>query len=202
MRLHSTTAIRRHAAALRILLILTLLTGIAYPLVVTGIAQLCFPFQANGSLLRRSGQVIGSELLGQHFTTPTGAPDRAWFQPRPSTGHYNALSSGASNLGPNNATLLETVRQRRSQIALLDGVPPAAVPADATTASGSGLDPHISPAYAYQQVNRIAHARRLPPVQVKALVASHIEQRYAGFLGEQRVNVVKLNAALSSLRGP
>ncbi len=203
-------AIRRHLAALRMLLVFTVITGIAYPLLVAGIAQAAFPHQANGSLISRNGRTIGSSLIGQNFTLPlkkgrtTPAPDPAWFQPRPSAagaGGYDPTSSGASNLGPNDPTLIKTINQRRAAVAAFDHVSPGSVPADALTASASGLDPDISPAYAYEQVGRVAHARGLSAAIVRGLVAAHVQGRTLGFLGEPRVNVVELNQALATLGG-
>ncbi|WP_329561443.1 potassium-transporting ATPase subunit KdpC [Kitasatospora sp. NBC_01266] len=199
---------RLHLTGLRVLLVFTVLCGIAYPLVIVGLSQALLPGQANGSLVRQGGQVVGSGLIGQNFDLPAAnpsaapRPDPRWFQPRPSaagsTG-YDPTASGASNLGPNNATLLASVQQRRAAVAAFDGVAPAQVPPDAVTASGSGLDPAISPTYAYQQVNRVARARALDPAQVRRLVADHVEGRVLGFLGEQRVDVVTLNLALARL---
>ncbi|MES9555825.1 MULTISPECIES: potassium-transporting ATPase subunit KdpC [unclassified Streptomyces] len=195
--------------ALRILLALTVITGIAYPLLVTGIAQAGLSHQANGSLLTTDGTPVASSLIGQNFFLPktnpqdekeTPRPDPKWFQPRPSAGGYDPSVSGASNLGPNNADLVKAVKDRRAAVAAADGVRPASVPADAVTASGSGLDPAISPAYAYEQVNRVAKARRLAPSAVRRLVARHVRGRVLGFLGQERVNVVELNHDLARLR--
>ncbi|MGV9855409.1 potassium-transporting ATPase subunit KdpC [Streptomyces sp. NPDC003442] len=198
--------VRNHLTALRILVVFTLVTGVLYPAAVTGVAQGAFPYQANGSRITRHGTVMGSTLLGQNFALPgerpggsgrAPRPDPAWFQPRPSAGGYDPLASGASNLGPNNPVLVRTVEARRAAVARFDGVAPGDVPADAVTASGSGLDPHISAAYAYEQVNRVATARGLRPAIVRALVTAHVQDRVLGFLGERRVNVVQLNAALA-----
>ncbi|MEV0490884.1 potassium-transporting ATPase subunit KdpC [Streptomyces atratus] len=203
--------LRHHLAALRILLVFTVITGLAYPLLVTGIAQAGLPHQANGSLLTENGRPVASSLIGQNFALPKRnprdpnealRPDPAWFQPRPSVGGYDPLSSGASNLGPNSTELVKAVRDRRAAVAAFDGVPPASVPADAVTTSGSGLDPAISPAYAYEQVNRVAKARHLAPARVKGLVTRHVQERALGFLGQQRVNVVALNHALAGLGEP
>ena len=201
-------AVRQHLAALRALLVLTVLTGVVYPLVVMGIGQLVFPAQANGSLVRSGGQVVGSSLIGQPFADAQGNPLPQWFQPRPSAAvdpsvkndpGYNPLFSGASNLGPSNPALIKTIQARRAAVAALDGVPAASVPPDAVTASGSGLDPDISPAYADEQVNRVARARGLDPAAVHALVATHLQGRPLGILGQARVNVLKLNTALAHL---
>lgn len=203
------TVVRTHLSALRILLVLTVVTGVLYPLAVTGVAQGAFPHEANGSRITRHGTVLGSSLIGQNFALPkthpgnpneTLRPDPAWFQPRPSAGGYDPLATGASNLGPNNPLLVRSVEARRAAVARFDGVAPRDVPADAVTASGSGLDPHISPAYAYEQVNRVARTRGLRPATVHALVTAHVEDRVLGFLGERRVNVVQLNAALADHR--
>ena len=198
---------RQTWAALRLLLGLTLVLGIVYPLAVTAIGQVAFPWQANGSLLTSTGQhatsvagagghpVIGSALIGQSFDGPT------WFQPRPSDAGkgYDTLASAGSNLGPNNPTLLKTVQQLRQQVATANNVDPAAVPPDAITASGSGLDPDISPAYARLQVARVAAARGLPVDRVAALVENAVEGRTLGLLGELRVNVLRLNLALATM---
>jgi K+-transporting ATPase ATPase C chain len=192
---------RQHLAAFRVLLVLTVITGLAYPLAVTGIAQLIAPGRANGSLVSSGGHTTGSKLIGQLFTDDKGNALPQWFQSRPSAAGkgYDPTSSGASNLGPESTDLLKAVNDRRAAAALLDGVSPAAVPADALTASGSGLDPDISPAYAYEQVARIATVRHLDPARVKALVAAHVDGRQLGFLGERTVNVLELNLALSKL---
>ncbi|MFI9100714.1 K(+)-transporting ATPase subunit C [Streptomyces fildesensis] len=201
-------AVRQHLSALRMLLLLTVVTGIIYPLAVTGIAQAVFPGQANGSEVRQNGKVVGSSLLGQTFDLPKKNPDDAdeaalpdpkWFQPRPSAGGYDPKASGASNLGPNNEDLIKTIEQRRKDVAAFDGVAPDQVPVDALTASGSGLDPHISKAYAEEQVARVAKARNLPVDQVRRLVADHVQGRNAGFMGQDRVNIVQLNLALADL---
>jgi len=176
-------------------LVITVLLGIVYPLVTTGISQVLFPSQANGSLIRdSSGHVIGSALLAQNFT------DERYFHPRPSAAGsdgYDATASGGSNLGPSNQKLLDAVRDRaaayRSENGLADDAP---VPVDAVTTSASGLDPDISPANAQLQINRIARARGMSPDQVRALVDRNTEGRTLGFLGEPRVNVLKLNLAL------
>jgi K+-transporting ATPase ATPase C chain len=200
----------QHLAALRVLLVLTVIVGIAYPLVITGIAQTVMPGQANGSLVQRAGSPVGSSLLGQPFVDAKGHPLPQWFQPRPSAAAnalnsndpgYNPLFSGASNLGPTNTDLIKKINDRRAAVAALDGVAPGAVAPDAVTASASGLDPDISPAYAYQQTNRVAKARGLDPTTVRVLVTHHIQGRVLGILGEPRVNVVELNLALDALGG-
>ncbi|MGW9174406.1 potassium-transporting ATPase subunit KdpC [Streptomyces decoyicus] len=205
---HLPPLLRQHLAALRMLLVFTVLTGIAYPLVVTAIAQAAFSHRANGSLVTTNGKPVASSLLGQNFALPKKnpddpkeelRPDPKWFQPRPSAGGYDPLASGASNLGPNNPELITTVKQRRIAVAAFDRVSSASVPVDAVTASGSGLDPAISLAYAYEQVNRVSKTRRLAPAEVKQLVTDHIQGRILGFLGQENVNVVELNHDLARL---
>ena len=197
------TTLRTTGVALRAMLVFTLLLGVVYTVVVTGIGQLALPWQANGSLVRDTqGEPVGSALIGQSFTDAKGNPLPQWFQPRPSaagkTG-YDGTSSGGSNLGPENKDLITAITERRAQIAAFNGVSPDEVPADAVTASASGLDPHISPAYALLQVDRVAAARDLPAATVRALVEAHIQSRDLGFLGEPRVNVLELNQALQGL---
>ncbi|WP_333770480.1 potassium-transporting ATPase subunit KdpC [Streptomyces sp. IBSBF 2435] len=203
-------AVRRHLSALRMLLVLTVITGVLYPLAVTGVAQAAFHHQANGSVATQNGKAVGSSLLGQDFDLPkknpadadeAARPDPEYFQPRPSAGSYDPLASGASNLGPNSPDLVKAIEQRRKDVAAFDGVAPRDVPADALTASGSGLDPDISPAYAYEQADRVATARGLSPARVRQLVADHVHGRDLGFLGEPRVNVLDLNRALNGLSG-
>lgn len=183
-------SLRQLSTALRALLVLTLLLGVVYPLVVTGIGALAFPDRSRGSLIVRDGTVVGSRLLGQTFA------GEQWFLPRPSAGEYDGLASGGSNLGPNEPDLVTSIDELRADVAAREGVDPAQVPPDAVTASASGLDPHISPAYAELQVARVAAARGRPEAEVRALVAAHTEGRTLGFLGQPRVNVVELNAAL------
>ena len=187
---------RQALVALRLLLAMIVILGIAYPLVVFGIGQLVANNAANGSPVTNStGTVVGSELIGQQFD---GAQ---WFAGRPSAAGdgYDAMSSSGSNLAADSPDLLAQVNERRAAIAKADGVDPADVPPDALTASGSGLDPDISPAYALLQVNRIATARGLPADQVRELVESHTQARALGFIGEERVNVLDLNVALQQL---
>jgi K+-transporting ATPase ATPase C chain len=188
-------------SAVLMVVLLTVLTGLVYPLAITGIAHLLFPDQANGSLLRdASGTVIGSEIIGQAFTRPD------YFHPRPSAAGsdgYDATSSGASNLGPTNAKLIATVQERAEAYRQENGLAPdVLIPVDAVTASASGLDPHISLANAYLQIGRVARARGLSKDQVRALVDRLTEGRTLGFLGEPRVNVLKLNLALDRLGRP
>ena len=200
--------IGQHLAAVRAIIVLTLITGFVYPLVVLGIGQAAFHNQANGSLVSVNGKVVGSSLLCQEFVDAKGNPLPQYFQPRPSTASAaNSKTdfgcdpnySGASNLGPNNTTLLQNINQRKAAYAKLNGVSPSSIPPDAVTTSGSGLDPYISPQNADLQVNRVAAARHLPPAQVRALVDSHVQSRTLGFLGEPRVNVLTLNMALDQL---
>ena len=200
--------IGQHLAAVRAIIVLTIITGFIYPLVVLGIGQAAFHNQANGSLVSANGKVVGSSLLCQEFVDSKGNPLPQYFQPRPSTASAaNSKTdfgcdpnySGASNLGPNNTTLLQNIQQRKAAYAKLNGVPASSVPPDAVTTSGSGLDPYISPQNAYLQVNRVAAARHLSPAQVRALVDSHVQGRTLGFLGEPRVNVLALNMALDEL---
>ncbi|HEU4503997.1 MAG TPA: potassium-transporting ATPase subunit KdpC [Nitrospira sp.] len=182
--------------ALMMLLILTVLTGVMYPLAVTGLAQLLFPTQANGSLMNRDGKVIGSELIGQYFDEPK------YFWGRPSATSpypYNAAASSGSNLGPTNPVLIEAVKRRVGALRAADPGNEAPVPVDLVTASGSGLDPHISPAAALYQVHRVARVRGVQESQVKDLVALHTEGRQFGLLGAPRVNVLKLNLALDTV---
>src|SRR5215467_2405508 len=202
------TWIGQHVAAIRAIIVLTIVTGAIYPLVMLGIGQAAFHNQANGSLVSANGKVAGSSLLCQEFTDSKGNPLPQYFQPRPSTASDPASKtdfgcdpnfSGASNLGPNNPTLLQNVKQRQAAYAKLNGVPISSIPPDAVTTSGSGLDPYISPQNAYLQVNRVAAARNLPPAQVRALVDSHVQGRTLGFLGEPRVNVLALNIAIDQL---
>ncbi len=193
---------RQVAVAARTLLLLTPVLGVGYPLLVTGIARVFAPAQAAGSLVTDArGTVVGSALLGQAFTDADGAPLPRYFQPRPSATGYDAAVSGGSNLGPENPDLVALVEQRCAQVAAFEGVDPADVPVDAVTASGSGLDPDISPAYARLQVPRVAAARGLPEHRVADLVATTIAGRELGFLGEPTVDVLALNLALDELEG-
>jgi potassium-transporting ATPase KdpC subunit len=191
--------LRQHLAAFRALLVFTVICGIAYPLVMLGIAQAAFGHQANESLVTYRGRTVGSSLLCQEFTSAQGAPLPQYFQPRPSdTAGYgcNPLASGGSNLATTSKALAKTIEARRQQVARFNGVSPAAVPPDAVTASASGLDPDISPAYAYLQVNRLARARHVSPAKIRALVGGFVQGRTLGFLGEPRVDVLELNMAL------
>lgn len=207
------TSVRQLGVAVRAVIVLTLALGIVYPLAVTGIGQAVANSQANGSpLTAREGSAgnagsgaeessVGSELIGQSFTDEDGAALPQWFQSRPSaagTG-YDGGASGGSNLGPSNPDLAAAIEERREAVAELEGVSPEEVPADAVTASSSGLDPHISPAYALLQADRVAAERGLDAAKVRALVESAVEGRSGGVLGDPVVNVLKLNITLSEL---
>jgi potassium-transporting ATPase KdpC subunit len=196
-------AARQYVAAVRALVVLTVLLGLAYPLLLTGIGAVAFHHRADGSMLTMQGRTVGSSLIGQSFTDAKGNPLPQWFQSRPSAAGdgYDPSSSSASNLGPDNPDLVADITARRAAIAAFDGVAPSAVPPDAVTASGSGLDPDISPAYARIQVARVARARHLPVATVAGLVTRTEHGRTLGFLGEPVVNVVELNAALARLAG-
>ncbi len=184
--------------ALVMLIVMTAITGAVYPAVVTCIAQTIFPTQANGSLIEQDGKAVGSALIGQPFSDPK----HFWSRPS-ATSPYpnNASSSSGSNLGPLNSALTDAVAGRIKALRDADPDNKAPVPVDLVTASGSGLDPHISPAAAEFQVARVAKARGLDPAKVKALVAEYTEGRQLGFLGEPRVNVLRLNLALDAARG-
>lgn len=192
---------RQFWVALRALALLTVALGIVYPLVITGVGQLALPAPANGSAITNQGKVVGSSLIGQSFTDKKGNPLPQWFQSRPSaagTG-YDAGASSGSNWGPNNPDLLKAIQQRTQTIEKVDGVSAGQIPADALTASGSGLDPHISPAFALLQVDAVAKARGISADSVRALVDSHTQQRDLGYLGEPTVNVLQLNIALAAM---
>jgi potassium-transporting ATPase KdpC subunit len=203
--------VRQHIAGFRFLLVFTVLCGLIYPLVMVGISQVVFHRQANGSLVSHSGHIVGSGLLCQEFVDAKGNPLPQYFQPRPSSavpsptpkGDYGCdpTFSSASNYGPTNPAEIMLIQQREKQIAAFDGVAISQIPADAVTASGSGLDPDITPANAYMQVNRIAAARHLPVSEVYNLVTQNITGRTLGFLGEPSVNVLLLNILLDELPG-
>jgi potassium-transporting ATPase KdpC subunit len=178
------------APALRIMLVLTILTGLLYPGLVTGICQLAFPAQANGSLVFGDGKVIGSALIGQGFSKPE------YFHPRPSAVNYDASNSGGSNLGPTNQALIDRVKSSRESFRRENPDYAGPIPADLLTTSGSGLDPHISPASALAQATRVARARGVVLAEVEKLIEQRAEQRQLGILGEPRVNVLLLNLAL------
>lgn len=215
-----TSAARLFGAGLRALLVLTVVTGIVYPLVVTGVAQGLFPGQANGSEIKADGKVVGSSLIGQSYNLPlkegqeTPAPDLKWFQGRPRNGlgtntvntQYDLILSGATNRAADNPELLRWVKDAKAAVVKDNSVPghpvkPSDVPADAVTSSGSGLDPHISPEYADLQVRRVAERNGLPVARVQRLVDTHTTPRTLGFIGEPRVNVLELNIALADLKG-
>ena len=194
--------LREIRPAILVLVVLTLITGVAYPLAMTGIAEAIFPKQAQGSLIEKDGKVIGSVLIGQEFasdryfhgrpsaTTDTDPNDSAKTVPAP----YNAANSGGSNLGPTSKALADRIKEDVEKLKAEN--PSAAVPVDLVTTSGSGLDPDISPEGALFQVPRVAKARNLPEARVRQLVTDHIQGRMAGVLGEPRVNVLALNLAL------
>ncbi|KAA6220318.1 potassium-transporting ATPase subunit C [Streptomyces filamentosus] len=208
-------------AGLRALLVLTLVCGVLYPLAVTGVARLTMPGRANGSeIADASGKVVGSELIGQTYTLPlkdgeeTPAPDLRWFQPRPSNGlgtnsvntQYSIVLSGATNRSGDNEDLIRWVKDAKAAVVEDNSTPghavkPSDVPADAVTSSGSGLDPHISPEYAKLQVHRVAARNGLDVAAVEKLVADHTDGRILGFVGEPRVNVLRLNVALRDMIG-
>jgi potassium-transporting ATPase KdpC subunit len=173
--------------SLRIYIVLALLTGILYPLAMTGIAQLLFPSQANGSRIVQNGKLVGSDLLAQKFESSK------YFWPRPSAADYATVASGASNKGPTSVDLKKSIDERRAKYG-------NDAPVDLLTASGSGLDPHISPEAARSQIQRVADARKMSIQQISALVDQATEQPQFGFLGEPRVNVLKLNLALDKIR--
>ena len=202
-RLPST--VRQLIAALRGLLLFTVICGIIYPLAILGISQLAFHKQANGSLVSYNGRVVGSSLLCQEFTDAKGNPLAQYFQPRPSDAILAGAKddygcdprySSASNLGPSNPVQVQDIKQRQKQIAAFDHVKISQIPADAVTASGSGLDPDITPQNAAIQVNRVAAARHISPAAIMALVRQYTQGRTIGFLGEPRVDVLNLNIAL------
>ncbi len=200
--MNTRTIARQYWVAIRAMIVFTVVLGIAYTAVITGVGQLVAPAQANGSVVKVDGKVVGSALIGQGFTDRKGNALPEWFQSRPSAAGdgYDATASSFSNYGPENADLIKAVEERKAAIAKEDGVPASSIPADALTTSASGLDPHISPAYALLQVDRIASVRKLPEAKVKALVESMIQNRDAGYLGEKTVNVLRLNIALAELK--
>jgi potassium-transporting ATPase KdpC subunit len=183
--------------AVSMLVVMTAITGIAYPLVATGVAQVLFPHQANGSLIEKDGKPVGSELIGQYFDDPKyfwGRPSATTPQPN------NGTASNGSNLGPTNPALRDAVQQRIDALRKADPGNIAPVPADLVTASGSGLDPEISPAAAQYQIARVARVRGLSVEQVQTLVAQATQGRQLGLLGEPRVNVLQLNLALDGVQ--
>jgi potassium-transporting ATPase KdpC subunit len=183
--------------ALTLLLLLSLMLGLAYPVVITAIAVAAFPTQAAGSLIMREGKLVGSRLIGQEFT----APRYFWARPSASGPHpYDGLASGGSNLGPLNPALTDRIKASLRQLRAADPGNTLPVPVDLVTTSASGLDPDISPAAAQYQAARVARARGIPLERVQALIDSHRQERVLGFLGEPRVNVLELNLALDQLR--
>jgi K+-transporting ATPase ATPase C chain len=177
--------------------ILTVITGLLYPLLVTGLAQVLFPRQSNGSLIVQNGHPVGSVLIGQPFD----APQYFWSRPSATAPFpYNAAASSGSNLGPTNQTLVNAVQARIAALKAADPDNAAPIPVDLVTASGSGLDPHISPAAAEYQVRRVARARGLDEAPVRQVVARHTQGRQFGILGESRVNVLELNLALEAIK--
>jgi len=195
------TTVRTTGVAVRAMLVFTVVLGLGYMLLITAIGQLALPGQANGSLVRDAdGQVVGSSLIGQSFTDADGDPLPEYFQSRPSAAGdgYDGGASSGSNYGPENDDLVAAIGERQATIADLDGVAAAGIPADAVTASGSGLDPDISVEYALLQVDRVAEARDLDAGEVRELVERSIRPRDLGFLGEPRVNVLELNLALDA----
>lgn len=182
--------------AIMSIIIFTIITGLVYPLIVTGFAQMIFPAQANGSIINMNGNAVGSALLGQQFDDPR------YFWGRPSATMpypYNGAASSGSNLGPNNPVLDKAIQERASALRAADREEPTMIPIDLVTASGSGLDPHISPAAATYQLRRVAKARGIEEAKVRVLVAANTEDRQFGILGEPRVNVLKLNLSLEEL---
>ncbi|MFL6061960.1 MAG: potassium-transporting ATPase subunit KdpC [Marmoricola sp.] len=193
-----SSVVRQLWPALRAMLVLTVICGLAYPLALTGFAQVAVHHKANGSLIKVDGKVVGSSLIGQSFDGKV-----QYFQSRPSAAGdgYDPLASSASNLGPNSPVLLKLVESRRKAAAALDGTNPADVAPDALEASGSGLDPDISPEYAAQQVARVARVRGMSEDAVRRLVARYTQGRMLGFLGEPAVNVLEVNLALDRATG-
>lgn len=187
---------RQLGAAVRAMLVATVVLGLVYPLLITAAAQLIAPGRADGSLVEVDGEVVGSSLIGQSFTDENGHPLPQYFQSRPSTSDYDVAASGGSNLGPNSDELVALIEERRAAVAELEAVDPADVPADAVTASGSGLDAGISPQYAALQVDRVAGERGVSREEVAALVDEATVGRDLGFVGDPWVNVLELNLAL------
>ncbi|CAN5184448.1 potassium-transporting ATPase subunit KdpC [soil metagenome] len=191
---------RQYWVALRAMVVFTIALGILYPLVIT-VVGLVAPSQANGSLASVDGRTVGSSLIGQSFTDKKSNALPQWFQSRPSAAGegYDGGSSGATNQGTESETLITAITERKAAIAKSDGVDPASIPADALTSSASGLDPHISPAYAREQISRVATARNLSEAQVTRLVDVAVTGRVLGYIGEPTVNVLELNIALAKL---
>lgn len=197
------TASRQYWVAVKAMVVFTAVLGVGYTAVITGIGQLILPAKANGSLVTVDGATVGSSLIGQSFTDADGVALPEWFQSRPSAAGdgYDGGASSGSNLGPENEDLIAAITERRDAIASANGVDPASIPVDALTASGSGLDPHISPEYARLQVERVAEARDLPVAKVQGLVDDAVAGPDLGYLGDSTVNVLELNIALAGLKG-
>jgi potassium-transporting ATPase KdpC subunit len=188
---------RQIRPALSLLLVMTVLLGLLYPIVITGLSKLVFPGAANGSLIYQDGRLIGSTLIGQSFSEPKyfwGRPSATAPQP------YNGIASSGSNFGPLNPALLDQVKANAQTLRAADPDNRAPIPVELVTASASGLDPQISPAAAYYQAARVARARGIPRAQLEALISAHEQGVLLGFLGERRVNVLELNLALDRLR--
>lgn len=182
--------------AVILILLLTIVTGLAYPLLITGVAQSVFPDKANGSLIMKNDQAVGSRLIGQNFTEPK------YFWGRPSATSdfpYNAQASGGSNLGPSNPALVDNVKERLAKLKAADPENTASIPVDLVTSSASGLDPHVSKAAADYQVKRVARIRNISEIKIQNLVENHAKSIQMGFLGEPMVNVLELNLALDEL---
>ncbi|HEU0205839.1 MAG TPA: potassium-transporting ATPase subunit KdpC [Pseudolysinimonas sp.] len=192
---------RQAWVSIRAMIVFTVVLGMLYPAVIW-VAGLAMPAQSNGSLVRQNGQVVGSSLIGQSFTDEKGNALPEWFQSRPSAAGagYDGSASSGSNDGPENKNLISAITQRQAAIEKIDGVTVDRIPADAVTASASGLDPDISQAYALIQVDRVARARGLSTDLVRALVEKHVDGRPLGYLGEPTVNVLQLNIALAALK--
>jgi K+-transporting ATPase ATPase C chain len=199
----SRSGIAQYWVAIRAMLALTVVLGVGYPLIVTGIGQATMSWQANGSAVTEGDKTVGSALIGQSFTDADGKPLPQWFQSRPSAAGdgYDGGASSGSNLGPENTDLVASIEERRAAIAAFEDVDPSSIPADALTASASGLDPHISPAYALLQVPRVAAERGLDEGEVRALVERLTQGPDLGYLGESTVNVLQLNLAVARLNG-
>lgn len=189
-----STFIRQCFVGLKVLVVMTVVLGVAYPAAVWGVGQVAFKDKANGQIVSHDGKDVGSSIIGQDFKIE----DSQWFHGRPSAPEYDGLASGASNLGPSNPDLLAAIKEHQEAVASAEGVAVHDVPADAVTASGSGLDAYISPEYAELQVARVARENDLSEVAVRKLVDEHTYGRQLGFLGEPKVNVLELNLALGS----
>ena len=186
--------------AARMLVNFTLILGLGYTFALTAVGQTIFPDRADGSLLHnQDNEIVGSRLIGQGFLDADGAPLAQYFQSRPSAGDYDGAGSGGSNFGPENEEFISTLQARKTELSAFEGVPVAELPADALTASSSGLDPHISSAYALLQAERIAEQRGVSLAEVTSLVDEHTTAPDLGFLGNERVNVLELNTALDAL---